>query len=154
MFVLVRHAHAGSKSTWSGPDAERPLSVKGRRQALGLAVALRQVRIHAVWSSPMARCRRTVAPLAQERQLMIRDQALLLPGGDVTALIAVLAEPTSAGTVLCTHGETLSGLLPQWQESATSDAPLDNPTAKGAAWIVRDFPGPRPQLHYIRPQPE
>jgi len=154
MFVLVRHAHAGNKATWRGPDTERPLSDKGQRQALGLAVALRRVRIRAVWSSPTARCRLTVAPLARERQLRIQDQALLLPDADLSALLALLAEPTSGGAVLCTHGETLTGLLPHWQESASSDAPLDNVTAKGAAWIVRDFPGPRPQLHYVHPRPE
>ncbi len=33
MFVLVRHAHAGNKALWHGPDADRPLSIVGRRQA-------------------------------------------------------------------------------------------------------------------------
>ena len=30
---LLRHAHAGDPMTWSGPDAERPLSKKGREQS-------------------------------------------------------------------------------------------------------------------------
>jgi len=51
----------------------------------------------------------------------------------VSALLALLAEPDSAGTVLSTHGETLTGLLPHWQDCATSDAPLENVTAKGGS---------------------
>jgi len=154
MFVLVRHAHAGNKADWQGPDAQRPLSEKGRRQALALAESLRRVRIRAVWSSPTQRCRQTVTPLARDRWLSIQDQALLLPEADVGELITLLAEPRTAGAVLCTHGETLTALLPRWQETAASDAPLPRGTAKGAAWIVTDFPGPRPQLRYLRARPE
>src|SRR5918999_450072 len=34
---LVRHAKAGDRSQWDGPDDLRPLSKVGRRQAVGLA---------------------------------------------------------------------------------------------------------------------
>ncbi|HYI23265.1 MAG TPA: histidine phosphatase family protein, partial [Candidatus Limnocylindrales bacterium] len=30
---LLRHAHAGNPAEWTGDDAKRPLSKKGRRQA-------------------------------------------------------------------------------------------------------------------------
>lgn len=33
LLALLRHAHAGNPERWSGPDAARPLSDKGRRQA-------------------------------------------------------------------------------------------------------------------------
>ena len=33
MVLLVRHARAGSRKHWEGPDIERPLSKKGWRQA-------------------------------------------------------------------------------------------------------------------------
>ena len=36
MLYLVRHAHAGSKAKWAGPDLARPLSAQGRREALGV----------------------------------------------------------------------------------------------------------------------
>jgi phosphohistidine phosphatase SixA len=32
MLLVVRHADAGDKRTWSGPDALRPLSPTGHRQ--------------------------------------------------------------------------------------------------------------------------
>ena len=37
---LVRHAHAGNKADWYGPDLARPLSERGRRQASGLVARL------------------------------------------------------------------------------------------------------------------
>jgi len=37
---LVRHAHAGNRSSWDGNDGERPLSPKGRQQAAGLSAWL------------------------------------------------------------------------------------------------------------------
>jgi len=40
MLLLVRHADAGVKGSWDGPDALRPLSPMGRRQAEGLVVRL------------------------------------------------------------------------------------------------------------------
>lgn len=40
---LLRHAHAGDPERWDGPDAARPLSDKGRRQAERLGRHLRSV---------------------------------------------------------------------------------------------------------------
>jgi broad specificity phosphatase PhoE len=40
MLLLVRHANAGDKSRWQGPDSLRPLSSAGQAQAAGLVVRL------------------------------------------------------------------------------------------------------------------
>ena len=40
---LLRHAHAGDPEKWTRPDAERPLSDKGRRQAERLGKLLATV---------------------------------------------------------------------------------------------------------------
>jgi phosphohistidine phosphatase len=57
MIWLLRHAHAESGS----PDAERPLSAKGERQAraVGLALAVLGVELDACLSSPRVRARDT-----------------------------------------------------------------------------------------------
>ena len=34
--VLVRHAKAGARESWDGPDELRPLDAKGRKQAAAL----------------------------------------------------------------------------------------------------------------------
>jgi phosphohistidine phosphatase SixA len=153
MFVLVRHADAGSKRLWKGPDAQRPLTEHGRHQAAGLAQSLLGLDIRAILTSAMTRCRQTIEPLATARQLPIREHELLLPDADLTALLALLAEPTIAGTVLCTHRETLSRILPQWPDAPRTDAPPRDKTAKGAAWIVDNLPGPHAELRYVPATP-
>ena len=40
MLLVVRHADAGDKGSWDGPDVGRPLSPAGCRQAEGLVVRL------------------------------------------------------------------------------------------------------------------
>ena len=40
MLLVVRHADAGTKASWDGPDRLRPLSPVGRLQAEGLVVRL------------------------------------------------------------------------------------------------------------------
>ena len=49
---LVRHAHAGKKAQWQGPDQARPLSAQGRKEALGLRDQLRDLPVRRLLSSP------------------------------------------------------------------------------------------------------
>jgi phosphohistidine phosphatase len=58
---LLRHAHAGNSATWDGPDSERPLSPKGRRQVhkLGAFLAERGFTPDAIVTSPKLRARQT-----------------------------------------------------------------------------------------------
>ena len=66
MIYLVRHAHAD----WS-PDEQRPLSAKGREDALRVAELLATYSISVIYSSPYARARQTVEPLAARLSLPI-----------------------------------------------------------------------------------
>src|SRR6266508_3359874 len=69
MRALVRHADAGNKRDWSGPDAERPLSEEGWEQAAGLVDLLAGLRIERLLTSPLLRCRQTLEPLAAALEL-------------------------------------------------------------------------------------
>src|SRR5215210_2724334 len=71
MLLVVRHAEAGDKSTWTGPDMLRPLSPSGHLQAEGLVVRLEDYPIEPILCSPTLRCRQTVQPLARDRMLEI-----------------------------------------------------------------------------------
>lgn len=64
---LVRHADAGDSSLWTGVDAERPLSKKGRRQTKALARTLKDLglRVDAVITSPLVRAVQTAKPIAK-----------------------------------------------------------------------------------------
>jgi len=63
---LLRHAHAGDPSAWDGPDAARPLSQKGRRQAqrLGAFLAERSFAPDAIVTSPKLRAKQTAEIVA------------------------------------------------------------------------------------------
>lgn len=69
-FYLVRHAHA----EWS-PDEDRPLSARGRRDALLVADILDPYQIQGVISSPYRRAFQTVEPLARRKNLRIDERA-------------------------------------------------------------------------------
>ena len=68
--LLIRHgrtATAGRRLTGWTPGVH--LTAEGRRQAEGLVERLRGVRIDAIASSPLERCRETAAPLERDRGL-------------------------------------------------------------------------------------
>ena len=63
MAVLVRHAHAGSRKRWDGPDDRRPLDLQGQQQAAALGPLLSLFKPARVYAAPLARCIDTVAPI-------------------------------------------------------------------------------------------
>ncbi|MGZ4717068.1 MAG: SixA phosphatase family protein, partial [Acidimicrobiales bacterium] len=74
---LIRHAHAGSRAGWGGDDDARPLSPKGRAQTTGLTTWLADQPVDEVRSSPSARCRQTVEPLAASHGLEVESDRTL-----------------------------------------------------------------------------
>jgi 2,3-bisphosphoglycerate-dependent phosphoglycerate mutase len=60
--ILIRHAE--SVATFTGPDAERPLSAAGHAQAQALVAQFAGQRIDRIHSSPYLRALDTVRPLA------------------------------------------------------------------------------------------
>ena len=69
MLMVVRHADAGDRRSWNGPDMLRPLSAAGRRQAEGLVIRLEDFPVERILCSPALRCRQTAEPLARDRFL-------------------------------------------------------------------------------------
>jgi len=66
MVLLVRHAKAGSRSSWSGEDLLRPLDRTGQEQAAGLRRALPWFGPRRVLSADPLRCVQTVQGLAAD----------------------------------------------------------------------------------------
>ena len=64
---IIRHADAGDSMNWSGDDALRPLTERGRHQARALGEALHKqgVALDAVVSSPYVRARETAELLVE-----------------------------------------------------------------------------------------
>jgi 8-oxo-dGTP diphosphatase len=150
MVYLVRHAHAGSKAGWDGPDLARPLSATGRRQALGLVARLRRYPVRRILCSPADRCRQTVEPLARHRGLAVEATDVL--GVDATAdgVLELLGDPAIRHAVLCTHGE----LIGQVFEKLLADG-LDLPGRprwpKGSTWVLDRDGGHVAEASYLEP---
>ena len=136
MLLVVRHADAGDKRGWKGPDLLRPLSAAGHRQAEGLVVRLEDYPIERILSSPSLRCGQTVRPLAADRFLEIEPLAALGVGAGPVEVLEVFWDLALRNTVLCTHGETIGRLMEQLAaDGLTVTDPLDWP--KGSTWLLQ-----------------
>lgn len=126
---LLRHADAGDSSLWTGVDAERPLSKKGRRQAKALARTLKdlRLRVDAVLSSPLVRAAETARPVAKALGVdVLTDERLGYDFGpqQLAALIGQLG-PGMRRLVLVGHD-------PGFTEVASLLVGAPIPMAKGA----------------------
>jgi phosphohistidine phosphatase SixA len=135
MLLVVRHADAGDKRTWDGPDPLRPLSPSGRLQAEGLVIRLEDYPIERILCSPTLRCHQTVEPLARDRLLRIETVPAL--GVDTTPaqLLDLFWDLEVHNSVLCTHGEGIDLLLTRLlADTLVAEDPLDWP--KGSTWLL------------------
>lgn len=130
--LLVRHAKAGDRAAWEGPDDLRPLTPKGEAQAEALVARLGGFRIDRVLSSPYLRCSQTVAPLAAALALAIEpcDDLAEGEGRAGIALVGGLLAAPGADTVLCTHGDIVEQVLD------ALGVRRDEGTRKGATWVL------------------
>jgi phosphohistidine phosphatase len=81
---VLRHAHAGDPMRWSGDDARRPLSARGRVQAERVAAHLAALHLDpdVILSSPKVRARETAEPVARAFGMPVRTDERL--GGGLT----------------------------------------------------------------------
>jgi 8-oxo-dGTP diphosphatase len=110
---LVRHADALSRTDWQQPDDLRPLTKRGVKQAEGLADLLAGTGTRRILSSPSARCRLTMAPLAERLGIEVGVANELLEGapGDKAVAFADRVAKRKSGVVLCTHGDVIPDVL-------------------------------------------
>jgi phosphohistidine phosphatase SixA len=135
MLLVVRHADAGDKATWEGPDLVRPLSLRGHLEAEGLIFRLEDFPIERILSSPTLRCYQTVEPLARDRLLPIESVPELGVEADPAQLLALFWDLELRNSVLCTHGEGIGLLLTRLlADSLLVEGPLDWP--KGSTWLL------------------
>ena len=150
MLYLVRHGKAGSRHDWKGPDHERPLSKRGRRQAEGLVDLLAGRDIDAVVSSPFVRCVETVQPLADKLGLGVETAAGLAEGASREEALALVARLTPTTAVLCSHGDVI-GLILDALAADGVDLPADSPCGKGSTWEFQTTDGRVAGARYLPP---
>src|SRR3712207_3914931 len=100
--LLVRHASAGDRNRWDGPDEDRPLDEQGRAEAEGLVDTLAGFPVSRILSSPYVRCAQTVEPLGVARGLPVEPSDELAEGAGRRALRRVRSLLDGQGDiVLC-----------------------------------------------------
>jgi 8-oxo-dGTP diphosphatase len=147
---LIRHAKAGARSKWVGPDELRPLTKNGREQAEGFVELLGHEPVPRILSSPYVRCVQTVEPLARKLGLPVEAVGALAEAGPFEPVLGLLTGLPDH-SVLCSHGDlipdTLSALM---RRGMVVDGEPD--FRKGSWWIldredaaiVRGVPCPPP----------
>lgn len=136
VILLVRHAKAGKRNQWPGPDDERPLEPAGHEQAQRLVDLLARFAPDRVIAAHPKRCVQTVEPLARRLGLDLRvdpafadETYLRAPTATEDALLA-LAKPGKV-TVVCSQGTAIPGLVDRLGRGVH-----DADTRKGAAWAL------------------
>lgn len=108
--VVLRHARARKRTSWSGPDSERPLTDVGRLQAHSLVPFLSAYGVSRVVSSDSLRCLRTVTPYARDHVLPVEAVPGINEGDSTPASVArtvadLLGRRESS--VICSHRPVL-----------------------------------------------
>jgi phosphohistidine phosphatase len=111
---LLRHADAGDPEAWDRPDAERPLSDKGRKQArrLGDHLAAIGFRAESIITSPKVRAAQTAELVAHKIDGNVTTDDRLAGSLDIDVIEAILGdagEPSEA--MLVGHDPDFSELL-------------------------------------------
>jgi 8-oxo-(d)GTP phosphatase len=141
VLTLVRHAEAGKRATWSGPDTARPLDEIGAAQAQALAPLLAVGRPDRLLSASVRRCVQTMEPLAEVLDLPIEvDSAFDEPEpgqtleGQALTAAARLVELAAAGiaAAVCSQGKVIPDLL----AGLADCGPADYVTPKGTGWLL------------------
>jgi 8-oxo-dGTP diphosphatase len=147
---LVRHAHAGKKAQWPGPDLARPLSAQGHMEALGLIDQLGAYPLGRILSSPARRCLQTVQPLAARLGRPVEPEVVLGVDGTGAGVLELLAGPGLHEVVLCTHGEIIGEVFDELQRAGIElSGPLRWP--KGSTWVLRPDHGQGWKGTYLEP---
>ena len=150
MVYLIRHAHAGNKQHWPGPDNDRPLSAAGHQEAHGLLARLRDDPVSRILTSPAVRCQQTVEPLRQRRGVPIELVDALSVDAPPGRLLELVTDPGLQEAVLCGHGEQIGQLVGQLADGVLLGAAPPR-WAKGSTWVLDSNDGRVVGARYLAP---
>lgn len=148
--LLIRHAHAGSRSETNTKDWARKLSSKGSRQAEGLVEALESYAPQRILSSPSVRCVETLVPLAEALHLKIEEDEALAEGSGLEAL-ALVRRLANEKVALCTHGDVIPEILVALADEDHVDLGPRPRQAKGSVWVLEAEGGRFCKATYLPP---
>jgi len=146
---LIRHAKAGSRHDWVGPDHDRPLVSKGAEQARELARMFATHPIVRVLSSPYLRCVQTVEPLAHAVHLTVEATTVLAEGAPFEAVLTLIDDVVD-DTVLCSHGDVIPEVMRALERRGLEVRGAPD-YRKGATWVIERIEGVCVSAHAIAP---
>ena len=155
--LLVRHAAAGSSSTWIGDDNERPLDACGIEQADELARTLSRFEVGTILSADVRRCTATVQPLAEALGLPVQPEPLLsavgYPGREEEALALIRRiGDADHDAVACSQGEVIPDIVERLAGADQYLIATPVPAPKGSAWALTiDVDGRLVAADYLPP---
>lgn len=110
--LVVRHAKAKPRSSWSRAEGERPLAATGRRQAVAVSRLIQAWSPERVISSPWVRCIQTISPYVTKRDAKLKlvdalteSDAARRPGRARAAVEKTFDKRKSVA--ICTHRPVL-----------------------------------------------
>jgi phosphohistidine phosphatase SixA len=144
---FLRHADAGDPEKWTRPDAERPLSSKGKRQTEHLAWFLESTgfRPDAILTSPKVRAEQTARPIAERLGVKLTIEPRLGQPLDLATLDSILADAGDPERVVVAgHDPDFSDLVSQltglrdfeMKKGAFLRIDVDRPLRAGAGRLV------------------
>lgn len=111
-FIVVRHAKAKPRASWTQEEGKRPLAATGKRQALEVAELLSAWMPRRVASSPWTRCIQTVSPYLKRNDLGVKlvpalteHEARRKPDNVRKAVLKLMKK--GVPQALCTHRPVL-----------------------------------------------
>jgi phosphohistidine phosphatase SixA/8-oxo-dGTP pyrophosphatase MutT (NUDIX family) len=108
---LVRHGNAGVRSTWKGPDKKRPLTEKGRQQAVNIAELLARHPVSELRSSPALRCVQTLEPFATTIQSEISTTKKLKENVELDTIYDFIGTLPPGALALGAHKDWIARLI-------------------------------------------
>ena len=136
--LLIRHADAGDRPAWKGPDSTRPLSALGREQATNIAVLGSCFGVTSVLSADVVRCVETVSPLATALGLSVEQDPTFAeahPEFTTTQTVDRIRGLSKDGPVaICSQG----GIIPDVLEllRRRDEVRLQPRARKGSVWVL------------------
>ena len=111
---FLRHAHA-TWPDWPGPDRERPLTAKGRKQARRVSAFLKNIGAQpgAIVTSPLKRAAQTAEIVAENFGFLPDEDPLLGPGFDAEKLVRILKSHPFPEVILVGHEPDFSDVISQ-----------------------------------------
>ncbi len=134
--ILVRHASAGERRNWTGPDDARPLDAPGATRARLLERVLSCFGPAQLVSAAPQRCLDTLAPLARRLSLtVVVDRAFdetADPCAAAAQVIDLIPRPGDGATVVCSQGKLIPPLLAR----VAGGTAEEYHTPKGRGWVL------------------